>query len=144
MLKGTTMRQSKQRTLAMAAVAAACVLVTLPALAGVEGVWKTEANEQGGYLEVTVAPCASDDSKICGKISKAYNKDGEDSSYPNLGKPIIENMSMDDETSFSGGTIWDPEKDKTYKSKMTLQGDELDVDGCVAIICDGQAWQRVK
>lgn len=128
------------------AVTVAMVLATCPlqVLADVQGVWKTESNDQGGYLEVTMGPCASDDSKICGTITKAFTKDGEDPGYENLGKPIVENMSMDDPTSYSGGTIWDPEKDKTYKSKMTLNGDELEVEGCVTIICDGQAWMRVK
>jgi uncharacterized protein (DUF2147 family) len=41
----------------------------------------------------------------------------------------------------SGGTIWGPEHDKTYKSKMTLKGDDLDVEGCISIVCSGQDWK---
>ena len=111
---------------------------------GADGVWKTEANDDGGYVEVTVGPCASDSSKTCGKISKAFNKQGEDSTYPNLGKLIVKDMESDDGTKYSGGTIWDPEHDKTYKSKMELKGNELDVEGCVSIICSGEHWVRVK
>jgi uncharacterized protein (DUF2147 family) len=44
---------------------------------------------------------------------------------------------------YSKGTIWDPVKDKVYKSKMEVKGDELDVDGCISVICVGQHWQRV-
>jgi hypothetical protein len=27
------------------------------------------------------------------------------------------------------------EKDKTYKSKMTVEGDDLDVEGCISFVC---------
>jgi len=125
------------------AVAVAAVPVMAIA-SGADGVWKTEANDDGGYLEVTVGPCPSDASKTCGKISKAFNKQGEDSTYANSGKLIVKDMESDDGTNYSGGTIWDPEHDKTYKSKMELKGNELDVEGCVSIICSGEHWSRVK
>lgn len=112
--------------------------------ATVEGVWKTEPGDGGGHLEITIAPCASDASKTCGVISKAYSKDGPDDSYVNLGKPIVENMVSEDGINFSDGTIWDPESDRVYDSNMTLKGDILDVEGCVMIICSGQDWTRVK
>ncbi len=130
----------------MKRIAAIMALAAMPfgVLAEVTGVWKTEANDAGAYLEVTVAPCASDQSKFCGTISKALTKNGEDTGYANRGKLMIENMAADGGGKFSGGTIWDPERDKTFKSDMTLKGDELDVEGCVSILCEGQAWQRVK
>ena len=124
--------------------AAAVLSASWPAMADVNGVWKTQTADDGGYLEVTVGACAADSSKICSTISKAFKKSGEDSGYNNLGKLMIKDMTADDATSFSRGTIRGPEKDKTYSSKMTLKGDELDVEGCVAILCQGQAWKRVK
>ena len=48
------------------------------------------------------------------------------------------------ENSYAGGKIWDPEKDKIYKSKMTVKGDDLDVDGCISFVCIGEDWKRVK
>jgi uncharacterized protein (DUF2147 family) len=125
----------------------AVTIAAVPIMAiasGADGVWKTESNDDGGYLEVMVGPCTSDASKTCGKISKAFNKRGEDPIYENLGKLMIKDMESDDGTNYSGGTIWDPEHDKTYKSKMELKGNELDVDGCVSIICSGEHWTRVK
>jgi uncharacterized protein (DUF2147 family) len=53
-------------------------------------------------------------------------------------------MESSDGTSFSDGTIWDPEHDKTYKLKMTLKDDDLDVKGCISFICSGEDWKRVK
>jgi uncharacterized protein (DUF2147 family) len=125
----------------------AAVIVAAPAIAlagGADGVWKTEADDKGGYLEVTVGACAADATKTCGTISNAFTKQGADPTYVNLGKLVIRDMSSRDGPNYSGGTIWDPEHDKTYHSKMVVKGDVLDVEGCISIICSGQDWTRVK
>jgi uncharacterized protein (DUF2147 family) len=57
---------------------------------------------------------------------------------------MIRDMKPHGEDAYAGGTIWDPEKDKTYKSKMTVKDGELDVEGCVSVVCIGEHWQRVK
>lgn len=111
---------------------------------GADGVWKTEADDKGAYLEVTIGPCESDPSKTCGTISNAITKKGADPAYANLGKLMVKDMHSTDGKKYSGGTIWDPVHDKTFKSKMHLKGDDLDVSGCVSIICVGQDWKRVK
>ena len=79
---------------------------------GADGVWRTEADEKGAYLEVTIAPCESDSSKTCGKISNAITKQGADPNYSNLGKLIVKDMESSDGKDYSGGTIWDPAHDK--------------------------------
>lgn len=125
----------------------ATVIVAAPlmAFAGqADGVWRTEPGDDGGHLEVTIAACASDATKSCGTITGAFTKDGPDPNYVNLGKPIIKDMSSHDGKDYSGGTVWDPEHDKTYHSKMYVKGDVLDVEGCISIICSGQDWTRVK
>jgi len=115
------------------------------AIAGeADGVWKTQVNPDGGYLEVTIGSCESDSTRTCGKISNAFNKQGADPKYANLGKLMVKDMKSGDGAKYSGGTIWDPEDGKTYKSKMHLKGDVLDVEGCVSFICKGQDWTRVK
>ena len=111
---------------------------------GADGVWKTEVNDKGGYLEVTVGPCESDSTKTCGKISNAFSKQGADPKYEYMGKLMVKDMKSDDGASYSGGMIWDPEDNKTYKSKMQLKGDVLVVKGCVTFVCSGQNWSRVK
>ena len=125
---------------------AVTLLVTSPlALAeSAHGVWKTEANDAGGYLEVTIGPCESDPKLTCGVISNAFSQAGPDPDYENLGKLIIHDMKPHRENAYAGGTIWDPEKDKTYKSKMTVKGDDLDVEGCISFVCVGEDWKRVK
>ena len=121
-------------------------ITAAPALAtsGVEGTWRTEAGDEGGYLEIQMGPCESDASKTCGIIARAQGAEGVDPDYEHLGKPMVKDMRPDGKGGFSGGTIWDPQKDKTYKSKMKLNGDELEVEGCIAFLCDGQDWTRVN
>jgi uncharacterized protein (DUF2147 family) len=115
----------------------------MAAAGSANGVWSTEKDEEGAYLEVTIAPCESDASLTCGVISKAVTASGEDPGYSNLGKLIIENMKDHGDGTYSKGTIWDPVHEKVYKSKMEVHGDELDVDGCISLFCEGQHWQSV-
>lgn len=121
------------------------VLATFPALvfaAGADGVWKTQTGKNGGSLEVTISACGN---KTCGKITNAYSSNGAvDSGYENLGKPIISNMVSDGGNGYAGGTIWNPENGKTYKSKMTVNGNTLNVKGCVGPVCSGQKWTRIR
>ena len=135
------------RVMGVMSVIVGMVIATAPTVVlagGVEGVWRTEADDKGAYLEVTIGPCESDPSKTCGNITRAVTKQGTDSKYPNLGRPIVKDMQSADGTDYSGGTIWDPVHDKTFSSKMHLRGDDLDVKGCVSIICSGQDWKRVE
>ena len=55
-----------------------------------------------------------------------------------------QDMVAETPTTWSDGTIWAPDDDKTYRSNMELQGDVLQVEGCVLIICRGQDWTRVE
>lgn len=126
-------------------LAATLALVPCVALgAEVHGVWKTEASDDGGFLEVTIGPCAANAAQTCGIISRAFTLAGEDPSYANLGKPIIQGMKPHGQLAYSGGTIWDPPHDKTYKSKMALVDGGLDVEGCISFFCKGEHWTRVE
>ena len=101
------------------------------------GVWKTETGETGGYLHVSIEPCGA---QVCGTILKVFNSDNTSSE----GKPIIWDMNVDGSGKYSGGRIWAPDVDKTYRSKMRLSGNTLKVSGCVGPICRSQNWTRVK
>ncbi|PJE38209.1 DUF2147 domain-containing protein [Pseudooceanicola lipolyticus] len=110
----------------------------------VDGTWKTAEGETGGYLHVTIGPCGA---AICGTIAQAFDASGAASAdYAHLGKKLIWDMTAEGGGAYSGGTIWAPDTDKTYRSKMALSGDALEVKGCVAggLICRGQTWTRIK
>ena len=120
---------------------AIAVSMAAPALADdVFGTWKTQRGANGGHLKVEISSCGS---KICGKIQKVVLSDDKSSE----GKMIIENMTADGNGKYSGGTIWAPDTDKTYISKMSLNGDVLKVTGCVAVCTivtrRSQNWKRI-
>ena len=121
------------------AVAFTGAMFASPALADpVFGNWKSAPGDNGAYIHVKIAACGS---KICGKITKVVGKENPTS----LGKSIIKNMDAKGSGKYAGGTIWAPDKDKTYKSKMELKGNKLSVAGCVAggLICRSQTWTRL-
>lgn len=111
---------------------------------GAHGTWQTEPGDTGGYLHVEISSCGA---ALCGTIAKAFDANGAVSGdYAHIGKPMIWDMAAAGGDAYRGGKIWAPDKDKTYRSKMSLKGDQLTVKGCVAggAICRGQTWQRVK
>ncbi|MEL7098543.1 MAG: DUF2147 domain-containing protein [Pseudomonadota bacterium] len=103
----------------------------------VAGTWKTETGETGGYLHVTIAPCGA---QICGTIAKVVGNDNTSI----VGERIIWDMDAKGSGKYSGGRIWAPDVDKTYRSKMALSGNALKVSGCVGPICRSQNWTRLK
>jgi len=121
------------------AAAAGLVMVAGAALAEpATGTWKTQTGESGGFIHVKIAPCGS---KICGTITKVVGNDNQSI----VGRKIINGMKSNGGGKYSGGTIWAPDVDKTYKSKMTLSGNKLKVSGCVGggLICRSQTWTRL-
>ncbi len=111
----------------------------------VDGLWKTQPGDSGGYLHVSISECGS---AVCGTIDSAFSANGDQNlEYENLGKQIIWDMVPEGGGTYDSGKIWDPESDKTYKSKMTLDDENnLTVKGCVAggLVCRGQTWTRVQ
>ncbi len=123
-------------------LAAGLVLgMAAPAFAAdpVEGVWQTQVDD-GAYAYVTIAPCGA---KICGHISRTFNETGEYKSK-NLGLKLVWDMAAAGGGKYKGGRIYQPSTGKTFKSKMALNGDILNVSGCVGPICKKQIWALVK
>lgn len=139
---GITMKA--QILVAMMALGAGMMgsLAATPARAdGLSGIFQTEPNDDGNIGMVQFGDCGG---KTCGKLIKSFDSAGKEITSPHTGKNIVANMTDDGEGAFSGGTIWDPGADKTYRSKMRLRGDTLEVSGCVAVFCDKQRWTRVQ
>lgn len=104
------------------------------------GVWRTQPAETGAYLHVRIGPCAGAGDRVCGVIVEAFGASRDD--LP--GRAIIRDMAPDGPGRWSGGTIWAPDDDRTYRARMSLQGDALTVEGCVLVICRGQTWTPVR
>jgi uncharacterized protein (DUF2147 family) len=107
----------------------------------IDGIFRTQANDDGNVGLVQFYDCGG---RYCGKLIRSFDRSGKEIASPNTGKNIVSGMKDDGGGKFSGGTIWDPGADKTYKSKMRLQGGALDVSGCIAVFCRTQHWTRVK
>lgn len=108
---------------------------------GIGGIFQTQANDQGHVGMVEFYDCSG---KYCGRLVKSFDKAGKEISSPHTGKNIVAGMTDDGGGKFSGGTIWDPGADKTYRSKMVLNGKVLNVSGCVAVFCKTQTWTQVR
>ncbi|MEL6235034.1 MAG: DUF2147 domain-containing protein [Pseudomonadota bacterium] len=129
-------------------VFAAVLALALPgaALADPTGLWATQANDEGNYLEIRIAPCAGNAALLCGTIETARTADGAEAPYEHIGRVMIQDMAEDGANEWDDGTIWAPDDDETYSSKMALTGNVLTVSGCVmgGLICRGQDWRRLE
>ncbi len=128
----------------MKSLAIAAILTLTATTAGADGlagIFQTQPNDNGHVGMVQFYDCGG---KSCGKLVKSFDKAGKEIASPHAGKKIVANMTDDGNGKFSGGTIWDPGADKTYKSKMQLQGKVLNVSGCVAVFCKTQRWTQVR
>lgn len=107
-----------------------------------EGLWRTAPGDTGGYLYVQVSKCGN---ALCGVIKQAFDKSGQVSEgYEHVGKRMLWDMQPNGDGSYAQGKIWAPDRDKTYNSKMNLDGDRMEVSGCVLIVCRGQTWVRMQ
>ncbi len=129
----------------------------------VVGNWATTPTEKG-YAKVKVF---EEDGKYFGEIfwlqkptydesegAEWAGKEKVDRKNPDKGKRsqsiiglrIVKNMKYAGEGQWEGGTIYDPENGKTYKSKMALEGDTLSVRGFIGFSFIGRTskWTRVK
>lgn len=110
------------------------------------GVWATEKSEEGVFLKVDVGPCEADAARLCGVVIDRVDSAGASSESEVIGKFLINDMKPVEGKSdaWHKGTIWAPDDDKTYKSKMSLTDEGLKVSGCVfgGLICRSQLWLR--
>lgn len=117
------------------------------AAAPIAGKWMT--TEKDSIVEI--APCGP---KLCGKIVRILkpNPNGPmiDSNNPNpaMRNRPIQNMQILSDFVDKGknwlGSIYDPRRGKSYKSKVTrLANGTLKVEGCIGPFCEGFIWTPV-
>lgn len=132
---------------ALAAIAFAALALPAaaePANHDVFGTFYTEA----GTSRVTIEDCG--DGSPCGRVSAinpnsldegvtpedVRSKDGE----PVLGLLILKGFEKK-KSDWRGGTIYDPENDKTYDARIKRLGNgNLELKGCVGPFCQTQVW----
>jgi len=99
-----------------------------------------EVTEVNGTLQGKVVEILHSDrgpNPVCDKC------DGANKNKPVKGMTILWGLKKDG-NQWSGGTVLDPAKGKTYKSKVKLidGGKKLGMSGCIAFICREQVWVR--
>ncbi len=129
------------RRFALACVAMLGLAGAAEAADPVLGTWKTQADDNGKFGLVALSPCGE---RICGTITRAYGPSGEPIASPTVGRRMIWDMVPAGGGAYVDGKIWAPDRDKTYNSRMTLEGDLLRVEGCVLGFCRGQTWARLR
>lgn len=109
----------------------------------VEGIWKTKPDDNGKFGHVQIAACGD---KLCGVLIEAFDASGAKTDSPNIGKQIVWDMVANGDGTYSNGKVWAPDRDKTYNSKMSLNGSNLAVSGCVlgGLICRDSDWTRAN
>ncbi|MBW7921240.1 MAG: DUF2147 domain-containing protein [Rubellimicrobium sp.] len=124
----------------LAAAFALVALGTAAAADPVEGIWQTQPDD-GAFAFVQITPCGP---AVCGTIIRSFNEQGEYDS-PNHGRQIVIDMVPQGDGSYRG-QVWRPSNDKIYTGRMTLNGDQLRLQGCVlgGLICASQTWVRVQ
>ncbi|GHA54812.1 hypothetical protein GCM10008927_20780 [Amylibacter ulvae] len=122
----------------------AAVIALTPSFAFADdifGTWQTVKDDNGNYGHIKVEACGS---KICGTLIKSFKSDGSALKTDNVGKKLIWDMTNKGGGSYTGGKVYSPDRDKTYKGKIKLNGNKLTVQGCVGPICrDGGTWSRI-
>lgn len=123
--------------------AAALVFISGQAVADpIYGIWRTAPDDNGNSGHIQVEACGS---TICGTLIQSFDSSGNPMESANTGKQIIWNMKPKGDGNYGGGKVWSPDRDKTYNSKLVLNGNTLSVSGCVFGICrDGGTWTRVE
>ncbi len=117
------------------------------------GRWKTIDDETGKVKSIVEITQASNGT-LSGKVVEVLQSDrgpnptcdkctGANKDKPVEGMTILWGLKADGDQ-WSGGTVLDPAKGKTYKSKLKMidGGKKLGMSGCVAFICREQVWVR--
>lgn len=101
------------------------------------GLWWTTDKES----MIEVYEC---NGKLCGKVVHVPNPDPQGKRVE--GKQLLSDFVQKKDNVWKKGRIYDPRKDKSYKAKLTLKGDELKVRGYVGISLFGKTktWTRVE
>ncbi|RRQ45389.1 DUF2147 domain-containing protein [Chryseobacterium sp. SC28] len=128
-------------------------LIGVLSFAQIEGKWKTiddETEKPKSIVEIWKKPDGKYYGKIVQLLSKPENANcvackDDRKNKPLIGLEIIRGLKKEG-NEFTGGTITDPKKGKTYKCTITRNGDKLNVRGYLGISMLGrdQTWYKVN
>ena len=143
----------KSRLVTCLLVAVALLPMAASAQTSPTGRWKT-IDDETGKVKSIVEITQSTNGTLQGKVVEVLQSDrgpnptcdkcsGANKDKPVKGMTILWGLKPDGDE-WSGGTVLDPAKGKTYKSKLEMLegGRKLGMSGCIAFICRQQVWVR--
>ena len=91
-----------------------------------------------GNAKVLIAPCGDN---IC--ATNTWIKPG--TPEEKTGDRLIMTIKPD-ETGVYSGTAFDPQRDKSYKITVTVDGNSMTTKGCIVagLLCKGITWARIN
>lgn len=118
------------------------------------GNWKT-IDDETGEAKSTVS-IYKQNGRVFGKIVNIYNEadknalcdtcEGDEYNRPVVGLVIIKNLEQDG-SFYENGTVFDPERGKKYKCRISLSDDNpnvLEVRGYISFFYATQYWERIN
>jgi uncharacterized protein (DUF2147 family) len=128
------------------------IATTVMAFSGrttVLGQWKTIDDETGDAK--SIVKIYEVDGKYYGRVDRLLQNpgglctecEGEDHNKPIEGMVVMWGMNADGEEEYSGGKIFDPQKNKTYRCSMWVKDGKLKVRGYLGPFYRTQTWHAV-
>ncbi|MBA3549557.1 MAG: DUF2147 domain-containing protein [Nannocystis sp.] len=113
------------------------------------GYWKTIDDETGEAK--SIVKIYEVDGKYYARVDRLLKNpgglcdqcEGEDHNKPIEGMVVMWGMNADGEEEYSGGKIFDPAKNKTYRCSMWLKDGKLKVRGYLGPFYRTQTWHAV-
>ncbi|MBT9382366.1 DUF2147 domain-containing protein [Pseudooceanicola sp. CBS1P-1] len=105
------------------------------------GMWLSPPAPNGMRGRVMIQPCGP---AYCGTVAALLDPQGRVVPSDAVGTRIAWGMQPTAPAYYSG-MVWVPGIDQTVSAEMLLQGDVLQVQGCVnPMLCDLQVWRRLR
>ncbi|WP_350562230.1 DUF2147 domain-containing protein [Psychrobacter sp. CAL346-MNA-CIBAN-0220] len=126
------MKLFTKMTLAVAGISMASMAFAADPLANTT--WQTfDEGKPKGLVKITES-----NGVLTGKLIEAMTEKGKQ--Y--VGMTIISGLKADGSGKYSGGTITDPAKDKTYRMTADLSGNTLNIKGYIGPFSRSQTWKK--
>lgn len=96
--------------------------------------WQTfDEGQPKGVVKITESNGVLTGKLIAGSTEKAKQY---------VGRTVIQDLKADGNGKYSGGTITDPARNKTYRMTATLNGNTLDLKGYIGPFSRSQTWKK--
>ena len=104
-----------------------------------QGLWVTGPDRKGQVGYIRFSTCGE---ALCGKVLKAFDKNGNAVTTPNVGKRVIWGMKPSGDGKYVG-SMYVSMLDKNVKGTFRVSGGSMTVRGCVGPLCQSQVWKKI-